>query len=81
MTPLPFGNFPIPIDISPLVVGIIFVLVGIFVAAISVILIYHWRRFPFEYERFKWVERVYLSGTGALLAIAAASVIASIQGY
>ena len=46
------------------------ILVGIFIAAVTVVLIYHWRRFPFEHEIFQSAERMYLSGVVFLLALA-----------
>jgi hypothetical protein len=53
--------FPIVIEISPMVLVLFLVLASIFLAIVSVILVYHWRRFPFEHELFRRVERVYTS--------------------
>jgi hypothetical protein len=71
------GNLPIQVELSPLVLSVLLLPVGIFVAALSVMLVYHWRRFPFEHELFRWVERVYLLGVLALFAIAVAGIILS----
>jgi hypothetical protein len=61
--------FPIVLDFSPLALVIVTMLAGIFTAAVSVILVYHWRRFPFEQEIFRTVERVYFVGVILLLAV------------
>ncbi len=65
-----WASLPLTLDISPLVLVVLTSLVGIFIAAISVILVYHWRRFPFEHDTFIMAERVYMMGVGVLLAIA-----------
>ncbi len=65
-----WGGFPVRVELSPLVLAVFLALAGIFVASVTVILIYHWRRFPFEHEVFRWVERVYLLGTLVLLGLA-----------
>lgn len=69
--------FPIVLDFSPLALLIVTMLAGIFIAVVSVVLLYHWRRFPFEYETFKRAERVYLFGTVVFLAIAVVGILAS----
>jgi len=61
------GSFPISIELSSLVLVVLTVLVGIFIGAVSVVLIYHWRRFPFEHDIFRTAERVYLSGVALML--------------
>ena len=61
--------FPIVLDFSPLALVIVTMLAGIFIAAVSVILVYHWRRFPFEHEIFRTVERVYFAGVILFLAV------------
>lgn len=67
---LSLGSLPLRLEPTPLALAVLIMLVGIFVAAISVVLIYHWRRFPFERELFRWVERAYLVGVVFLLAVA-----------
>ncbi len=52
-------------------------LVGIFTAAATVMLVYHWRRFPFEHDTFRTAERVYLLGTVVLMAVAVAGLLLS----
>jgi uncharacterized BrkB/YihY/UPF0761 family membrane protein len=63
-------SLPIQIEFSPLILLVLTMLVGIFIAAISVVLIYHWRRFPFEHEIFQTAERVYMFGVVLMLAVA-----------
>jgi hypothetical protein len=46
-------------------------LVGILIAALSVMLVYHWRRFPFEHSVFQTAERIYSVGVILLLCAAA----------
>lgn len=72
-----WGGFPVHIELSPFVLVVLLVLVGVFMAAISVIFVYHWRRFPFERGLFHWVERVYFLGVLVLLAIAVGGILIS----
>jgi|GEM_PF-5650740 len=65
-----WASFPMRVEVSSLVLVVLTVLVGIFIAAVTVILLYHWRRFPFELETFRSAERIYLMGVTILLAIA-----------
>jgi hypothetical protein len=65
-----WASLPLTLDISPLVLVVLTSLVGVFIAAISVILVYHWRRFPFEHETFIGAERVYMAGVVILLMVA-----------
>lgn len=64
-------SFPIRVEMSPLILVVLTMLVGIFVAAISVILVYHWRRFPFEPRIFRAAERIYFMGVllGCVFAV------------
>lgn len=63
------GTFPLHVETSPLALVVLTMLAGIFAAAVSVILVYHWRRFPFEHETFQTAERIYLFGVVVFLAI------------
>ena len=63
-------SLPLRIEVSSLMLIVLAVLVGIFIATITVILLYHWRRFPFEVETFRTAERIYLSGVVIFLAVA-----------
>ncbi len=65
------------VELSPLVLVSLASLVGVFIAAVTVILLYHWRRFPFEHEIFKTAERVYIGGVIALGAIAGLGILFS----
>lgn len=69
-----FGGLPLQAEISGFALAILFALVGIFVATVSVILVYHWRQFPFERPTFQWAERVYLFGAFVLSIVAAAGI-------
>lgn len=70
-----WAHLPLVAEISPLALAVLLALVGIFVAAVSVVLVYHWRRFPFEYDIFRWAERMYLSGVFALCVVAVAGIL------
>jgi hypothetical protein len=72
-----WGGLPLRIELSPMVLAALLLPVGIFIAALSVMLIYHWRRFPFEHALFRWVERVYLLGVFVLLTIATLGIVLS----
>ncbi|MBP6885848.1 MAG: hypothetical protein KBC02_01225 [Candidatus Pacebacteria bacterium] len=70
-------SLPVTVELSPLVLVSLASLVGVFIAAVTVILLYHWRRFPFEHEIFKTAERVYIGGVIALGAIAGLGILFS----
>lgn len=72
-----WASLPLSIEISPLVLVVLTVLAGIFIAAMTVVLIYHWRRFPFEHEIFRTAERVYLGGVVVFLAVAVVGILIS----
>ncbi|MCC6934097.1 MAG: hypothetical protein IT406_00150 [Candidatus Yanofskybacteria bacterium] len=69
-----WGGEALRLEISPLSLVVLTLLAGIFVAAMSVVLVYHWRRFPFEHETFRRAERVYLFGVVVFLAMAVAGI-------
>jgi hypothetical protein len=69
--------FPVVLDLSPTALLILTILTGIFIAAVSVVLVYHWRRFPFEHETFRTAERVYFAGTFVFLAVAVIGILIS----
>jgi hypothetical protein len=71
------ATLPIQLEITPLALVVLTLLVGIFVAALSVVLVYHWRRFPFEHDTFRSAERLYLAGVVILLAVAVAGILIS----
>ncbi len=73
-----WAGFPIYVELSPVVLVVLLLPVGIFVAALSVMLVYHWRRFPFEHDLFRWVERVYLLGVLAFLGVAVIGIVLSL---
>ncbi|MEK7638354.1 MAG: hypothetical protein AAB375_02945 [Patescibacteria group bacterium] len=66
----PLAEFSMQLAVSPLVLVVLTMLVGIFVAAMTVMLVYHWRRFPFEHDVFRRAERIYMVGVVLLLAVA-----------
>lgn len=72
-----WGSLPVAVEVSPLVLAVLLAIVGVFVAAVSVVLMYHWRRFPFEHATFRWAERIYLLGVTVLLLAAVAGVLAT----
>jgi hypothetical protein len=57
-------------DLSQLGLGIVMALVGIFFAVASVVLLYHWRRFPYEHQTLHRVERLYELVSILLIAVA-----------
>lgn len=61
------GGFPLTLDLSPIALMIVLLLAGLFFAAISVIMVYHWRRFPYERTVFDRVERWYFRVAGLLV--------------
>jgi len=69
------GAFPVTVQLSPAVLAVLTALAAVFVAALSVMLVYHWRRFPYEHDLFRRVERLYLVGVAALLAVAVVGII------
>lgn len=58
-----------PIELAPVGLMIVIMLVSVFFATLSVILIYHWRRFPYEQTVFHRVERLYFLVAFVLLGI------------
>jgi len=68
---------PLRFDLSPLGLGIVFVLVCILFATVSLVLIYHWRRFPYEQEVFDRVEKIYLIVAAVLMAVSVVAILAS----
>jgi len=54
---------------------VLLALVGIFVATLSVMLIFHWRRFPFETDLFTRVEHWYLFGVFVFIAAAVVGIL------
>ena len=69
------GGFSMQLAVSPLVLVVLTMLVGIFVAAMTVMLVYHWRRFPFEHDVFRRAERMYMVGVVLLLAVAVVGIL------
>jgi hypothetical protein len=63
------GGFPVTLDLSPIALIIVLLLAGLFFATISVIMVYHWRRFPYEKMVFDRVERWYFRVSAVLLAV------------
>ena len=68
---------PVTVELSPLLLVSLASLAGVFIAAVTVILLYHWRRFPFEHDTFKMAERVYIGGVIALGAIVGLGILLS----
>lgn len=71
------AGFPLQVDLSPIALAVVLVLVCILFAAVSIVLVYHWRRFPFEQEVFDRVEKVYMLVSGILLAISVLAIVLS----
>ena len=75
--PALLGGFAVQLDFSPMALGIILALVAIFFATVTVILVYHWRRFPYDQAVFDSVERVYVIVSAVLLAVSILGILAS----
>lgn len=71
------GAFPIAVELSPASLSVLLALGAVFVGALSVMLVYHWRRFPYEQDVFRRVERLYFSGTLVFLAVAVVGILMS----
>jgi hypothetical protein len=69
------GSLPVTVQLSPAVLSILVALGAVFVAALSVMLVYHWRRFPYEHDLFRRVESLYLTGVALLLGVALVGII------
>jgi hypothetical protein len=72
------GGFPLRVEITPLGLGIMLVLAGVLTAAVTVVLMYHWRRFPFEHTVFRHAELLYLIGVVLLLSAAVIGTLLSV---
>lgn len=70
-----FAGFPVRVEISAAVLVVVFVLAALYAVALSVILVYHWRRFPFEHELFVGVERFYVLGQLVFLGCALVAIL------
>jgi hypothetical protein len=73
-----WGGLPIRAQLSPVVLAVLLMLAGIFVAALSVMLVYHWRRFPYNQDVFRRAERVYFVGVVAFIAVALVGIFATL---
>lgn len=71
------ASLPIRIEFSPLILVVLAMLAGIYIAAMSVVLLYHWRRFPFEHAIFLTAERIYLTGVALLLSVVVVGILIS----
>jgi hypothetical protein len=65
-----FGGLPLRFELSQVSLAIVMAMVLIFFSVASVVLLYHWRRFPFEHDTFHRAERVYEAVSLLLVAIA-----------
>jgi hypothetical protein len=68
-------GLPVLVEVSPAALVVLFVLVALYAAALTVVLVYHWRRFPFEHELFKNVERFYSLGYVLFLGCALVAIL------
>jgi H+/Cl- antiporter ClcA len=70
-----FSGVSFHVTFDPVILTVLLALVGIFVAMLSVMLIYHWRKFPFEQDLFRRVERGYLLGIFVLCTTAVVGIL------
>lgn len=71
------GGLPLRFELSPVALAVVLALAGIFFAVVSVVLVYHWRRFPFEQDVFDRVERWYFGVSSLLIGLAVLAIIFS----
>ena len=88
MTPEPFAYpaaldagslsslFPLEVSVSHTLLVALFALSVVFWAVMTVIFLYHWRRFPFGVTTLRWVERGYLGVSGLFILLALGGVFA-----
>jgi len=57
-----FSGFPLSSTIPPLALAALFGIAMLYTAGMSVMLIYHWRKYPFERRTLLRAERLYVSG-------------------
>ena len=70
---LDFGaalSFPLAVSVSPTILALAFALVVAFWAVMTVIYMYHWRRFPYGKEVLRKLERVYLIVSSVIIVLA-----------
>lgn len=72
-----FGGFPLQLELSRVALLVLLLLVSVFFAALSVIFVYHWRRFPYEQAVFSRVEHLYFSVSIIFLAVALFGIVLS----
>ena len=69
------SGISVHVTFDPIILTVLLALVGIFVATLSVMLIFHWRRFPFETDLFTRVEHWYLFGVFVFIAAAVVGIL------
>ena len=69
------GGLPLTFELSTTALLALLLLVAIFWAALSVVLIYHWRKFPYEAATFRRVERWYVFGSAVFFVAALAGTV------
>lgn len=63
-------SLPVRLTVSPLLLVLAFVLTVAFWGVMTAIFIYHWRRFPYDKPLLRAGERLYLSVSIVLIAVA-----------
>jgi hypothetical protein len=69
------AGLPVLVEVSPAALIVIFALVALYAAALTVVLVYHWRRFPFEHVLFKNIEHFYAIGHVLFLGCALVAIL------
>ena len=70
-------TLPLQFSIPSHILVLAFALVGAFWATMTVIYLYHWRRFPYDKPFLKMGERIYVAGSVVCIVIALGGIIVS----
>lgn len=70
-------TLPLRFSIPPHILVLVFAVVVAFWAVMTVIFLYHWRKFPYDKPFLKAGEMIYLSGSAVFILIALGGIVAS----
>lgn len=70
-------TFPLRFSIPPHILVLVFAVVVSFWAVMTVIFLYHWRKFPYDKPFLKAGEMIYFSGSAVFILIALGGIVAS----
>ena len=64
------ASLPVRLSVSPALLLLVFALVIAFWGVMTAMFLYHWRRFPYDKPLLRTGERIYLSVSAVLIAVA-----------